>query len=745
MCELQRECLPLLNEFVILENGLAAAGFSITRRHPDVQSPGKNNAIRVRLGENAEPVEVELLDADRVSSLFTFRNGNHNSFPYLQLKSPLLSVPTTEQWLDEFLTKWRCSSLAERRDTLRNLKKTYPIKAERWKTWPEPGLKNSLQARSKVLKKASLRDDAVGAVATVVLTVTDRFLDACADKLSFLTALTDRLLDAAEQGDFDTEAIRVAFCGEKKKQGNSIIVVGSPLYFDVTRDAFAVDVASPKHVGPLSEALQDDVNAATSRLGICALSGKKTRLHTGPFPHPSLPVLGQVYLFAKNEDIKAAHRYGRFADGGVSVGSDLVQRLAGALGEITAKHRKGQTWRTIPSEKPGKSDLLLAFVDHVLDIPLADAFGSDEEESEDDGKAEGQAAFLTRTKRIIDAVKAKVGADFRKTPVTACVLRKVDPGNTKVALHRAFTVGELYDAAVKWSDAQTNVPNWLKMPVPTKGTSMARQSPPHIAPLQLPGITRSLFIRGGRERARREPVGLTAQDALTLFLNDSGAERVGHAALSMVLERQGTLLTGYAHALRKDSGADKLKYALKFDRAAQTATLRTVTAFGLLLAKVGRRENYMTDVAFKLGQFLAVADTVHVGYCMDVRKGDVPPTLLGNSILSTAQSDPSKALAVLSRRWAPYGAWAKRPRVYEEAGRLIQSGNRGDQGRGWAIRKAISWGRRANELCQELHGQLPNKVNDEFRAELLLGYVAGLPPLTKDARTAEEQNGEDQQ
>ena len=342
----------------------------------------------------------------------------------------------------------------------------------------------------------------------------------------------------------------------------------------------------------------------------------------------------------------------------------------------------------------------------------------------------GGQPFLTRTERIIDAVKSKVGADFRKTPVTLCVLRKLDVGNAKMILHRKFTVGELYDAARGWTEAQSNVPSWLTMPIKAR-----RRSPPRVAPLQLPSATRAFFVRGGREPARNEPVGVTPQNALTLFLNDNGAEHVARTALRLVVDRQGTLLSGAAQALRKDHGFEKLKPALNFDCP---AALRGVTLLGLLLAKLGRRENYMDDVPFKLGQLLAVADTVHVGYCMDVRQGDVPPSLLGNSVLTTAQSDPAKALAVLSRRWAPYAAWAKRPRVREQAESLKNNHNKEKQSRGWAISVAVSRARRADELCRELHGRLSQKVDDKFRAELLLGYVAGLPPLRRGGKVQEE-------
>jgi hypothetical protein len=135
----------------------------------------------------------------------------------------------------------------------------------------------------------------------------------------------------------------------------------------------------------------------------------------------------------------------------------------------------------------------------------------------------------------------------------------------------------------------------------------------------------------------------------------------------------------------------------------------------------------MTEAGFKLGQLLAVADSIHVGYCADRRGGDVPPVLLGNSVLGMAQSSPTRALAVLSQRWKPYGAWAKVPGTRVRAEEFRNSKDPKEVSRGWDIIRGISQASRAVELTRELHGHLPATINDAFRAELLLGYVAGLP------------------
>ncbi|MGH6897262.1 MAG: hypothetical protein ACREJ5_12065 [Geminicoccaceae bacterium] len=710
----------MLNEFVVLERGLSAAGFSVTPRHPDVQSPGRSDALHVRLDRSGTPTEASFIKSDRLASLWTLRTGKHNSFPYVQLKRPLLSVPEDAEWHEEFSREWKGLSLGDRRRKLSQLAESNPTKIEDWADWPGAGLEASLDARGQVLSKL---DGEAAAVSAVIA----RFLRAGKSLDRFIQKLSQILLAEISEADTEfIEVIRVAFVGKMSKQGGTERIVGAPLYFDVDRGEFARDVATSDHVRPISEAFQHASDGSPEVDKDCAYTGQRTRLHSGNFPQPTLPVLGQVYLFAKNEEIKAAHRYGRSADDAIPVSFSLMQRLAGALDELTAEHRKGQTWRSVPGERPKQGDLLLAFVDNALEAPLADAVADDGEDMADDGESVGgRADFLKRTERVIAAVKAKVGADFRTTPVTLCILRKVEPGNAKTILHRAFTVRELYGAAMAWTVALGNLPDWLQMPVAMKAGVVAQRGVPVIAPLQLPKLTRTTFIRAGREKARREPVGVTAQDALTLFLNESGAERVARVALRFMLERQGALCSGAVHALRKDAGADKLAHALRYDRA---AALRALGFFGVLLAKVGHgKEGYMSDAAFKLGQLLAVADAVHVGYCTDVRGGDVPPTLLGNSVLPTAQSDPMRALAVLSRRWKPYAAWAKLPAVHVKANRLRASSDKKEQSHGWAMVTAVSQARRADELCRDLHGRLRRQADDAFRAELLLGYVAGLP------------------
>ena len=149
----------------------------------------------------------------------------------------------------------------------------------------------------------------------------------------------------------------------------------------------------------------------------------------------------------------------------------------------------------------------------------------------------------------------------------------------------------------------------------------------------------------------------------------------------------------------------------------------------------------MNEAAFRFGQLLSIADVVHAGYCADIRQGQVPPALLGNAVLAMAQANPTKALAALARRWKPYASWVKRANA-TEAARLRGSEKREDSDRGWKISQAIWQHRRAAEISAALHDQLPQIADDVFRAELLLGYVAGLPPMEKAESNDADQGGE---
>ena len=687
----------MLNELIGLERGLSAAGIPIEARHPDIKDVGKGELLRVRLDPAAAVAEIDLLGKDRSAPLWTLRDGQHNSFPFVQVKKPLLAIPDSRDpdWYFEHRDRWKRAKSAERRRILAVLAQSHPRDEALSKQWLPGGLQRRLHERLQQLD--ALRHGEAAAVPAVI----ERFLTAVEGPQTLVSGIVQALMEEVSEGSEAWLDI-----------GHRTLVEACSLYFDVARNEFSRDVADRKQIGPVSRALADA--ADDTKAGRCALTGGTVELLAGKFPQPTLPQLGQTYLFSKNKDIPAAGRYGRFGTDAFPLGRDEASRMAAALTSVTAPELHGKTWQEVPGERRRQIDLLIAFVQGIPDASLADALAQDRGETEGtDDAVSGNtpAAFKRRTERIFEAVRARVGEDFQKTPVQLCLLRKVDPANRKAIYHRLLTVRELKDSAEAWHQGELNTPDSVMLWTPgAPGEKAVLRRPPHVAPLQLPILTRRQYTHGGRKAT--DLVGLSWSQAFALFLREGQHRLNTNTTLRHILRGYGELLSGSAHALRLG-----LDHAKEFDRI---AALRAVSVMGVLLARLDRRkEEYVNDAAFKLGQLLAVADVIHIGYCADVRNGQVPPTLLGNAVLPMAQSDPTRALSLLSRRWKPYAAWAK--------------GTQAARSKDLAVRSAVSQARRIRDLGRDLHNSLPTRTNDAFRAELLLGYIAGLPKATGEA------------
>lgn len=295
----------MLNELLSLERGLASAGFDVAPRHADVATPGRTVALQVRLDRAGHPVELAALDPDRVAQLWTLRNGKHNSFPYVQLKQPLLSGVTDAEG-------WKEMAAAEKRRLLRTWIGAYP--AETGQAPFGAGLRDSLTRRKAALSTLAGREGAVPAVIDRVLAGNDggeTFLKALVAQIAAdLDSADDALLDLA----------RMALAG-RVVQGKR---VGVPLYFDVARGEFPRDVAHAGHSSAISRALSAGGPAEARLQGQCFLTGEDVLLHTGNFPQPSVPKLGQIYLFSKNSDIPVVFCYGRADMDVLFIGVDLV-------------------------------------------------------------------------------------------------------------------------------------------------------------------------------------------------------------------------------------------------------------------------------------------------------------------------------------------------------------------------------------------------------------------------------------
>ena len=700
----------MLNELLVLERGLAAHGAVAGSRHPDLKDMAKGGVIRVRLKEDGRLAAIELVPPGGRGELWTLRDGQQNGFPGLKTANGLLQIDEASRAAHEVV--WRAAkSSAQKRAELLQLIAKFP-RDLRLGDWPKTGHRRRIAERLEQLRL--LRGDPDTAAVPAVFERFLRALDAAPPFLEHLAEMLGHRVRHADEAWLDPA--RAAFTGPVA------------LVIDVEDDParFSRDAGDPRQIEAINIALRNDQREqATGAAGECALSGPSLQLLEGNFPQPNLPGLGQTYLFARNRDIPAMARYGRSGTGSIPIDADVAGRLSGAILALTSEVQRGRTWRLIPAETGDRSDLFVASFPADLHAPLAEALGTEEEEG-------GWAVVGGAAQSVVGQFKGSAASSEPQDEVRLLVLRTVDPANRKAIYDRRTTVERLHEAALAWEAAMRNAPDWISFLVATK-MGMVIRGPSPMAPLSLIRLSRRLYVSGGMRAL--DAGGVSAGEALSLFLRDGDVTTRARRIIALLLKRHQSLLAGLAQARGK--GTDRLK---KLDPRTELrrAALRSIAWIGALLQILGRRkETYMEDAGFKLGQLLAAADAVHIGYCADLRGGDVPPTLLGNSVFATAGRHPLRALEVLQTRWKPYGAWARRgDQVREKAKRLHGTE---DENLARHMRRGLSQAWRAGELCAELQARLPDvQVNERFRAELLLGYVAGLRPEARSGSKTEE-------
>ena len=712
----------MLNDLLAIERRLAAHGIVVAGRHPDVKDMAKGPAFRVRLAVDGSIHKVDLDPDAGHGSLWTLRDGQHNGFPGLKTAAGLVSLDSAAR--DAHNRAWQSDKIAPaRRRELQRIAGISAFDAARHLAWP--GVKH----RSRIAERLqALRTLASDPLTAAVPAAFERFLLATETPQTFLESLRAHLVDAVLDRDDDwLEAIREAFVG------------GTALFIDVP-DAER-DAGDPRQIGPVSAALSGGTAPImVDGSAVCALTGDRAALHSGNFPQPNLPGLGQTYLFARNKDIPSLARYGRSADASLPVSSDLVRRLSGTIAALTGADQKGRSWRLIPGETGDKPDLLVTSATERL----ADALAGED----DDERVDGWALWDEYGARVLCQTHGQDAGVAPLEEVVILILRTVDPANRKAIYQRKTTSIEIWNAAVRWREATNNLPDWLGFPMPVKGEKEGRfRSPPFVDPLSITKLSRTLFANGGR---RRVPViGVSAADAFGLFLHEGDAKRRARRILRVLLQRHGPLLAGLTAARGKSF--DDLK---AFDPKADLRrdALRSLTWLGALLYTLGCKSKrdatmpeqvpFPEDLAFRLGQFLSAADNIHVGYCADMRGGDVPPSLIGNSVFAIAGSDPFRALSILQTRLKPYLGWAKRVREDRTKSAALTKGAKEGNSRALSMRKATFQAQDANEsaakLCLELsafkEGSAP--PDDLFRAKLLLGYMAGYPRPPKKVQAS---------
>jgi len=716
----------VINELWTMSRALDDAGLPIGVRHPAIKDVRRAPTLVVKLAEDgsiaaAYPLSPEI-------RIWTMRDGQHNSFPFVQLRRPLWDVAVDDIHVDKLADHRQPAS--ERRSAILELNETAKLNAHTSRDLATTTFIRKLEERLAAIREGHPDEDA-----QILLDTITRFIEAVdfgkgSSAPELIEDLAQRLVGGISASADDAWLDVAAGLLVGRRNGASMACVAA-VVFDVARGSRPV--YDERVALAVSRALMPTQTApgGGGAAELCALTGQQTPVVKTVFPQPNLPELGQTWLFAKNDEAPANDRYGHSGTQSYAVGEMAVSKASAALRYLVRPESRNVTWRSIPSERDSR-DLLVAFVEGIPEARAAELLADDLAQEEDIGPSIASSRlFRERTRRMMETIEGKSNADPRSHLVRLVILRKVDPANRKAIHTGVIAVGNLLDSADQWEAGVANLPAGLTLPILRKDRDQRKSSaisihPPHVAPMSITGLSRAVYTRGGTER--QDVPGLRAVDGLALFLvhnREIGADRnVSLRWLRRLLRGWMPLFAGIAHAQCRQGPV-----AIAHDFPCWDA-LKCLSLLGVVLLKLGRdRRVYMDATGFKLGQLLAVADAVHAGYCADVRKGSLPPSLLGNQVFTMAQTNPTAALATLCRRWKPYDGWAKKvSRDLNQARGMAHGAPGPEKERGWMILTAVRASREVGPIAALLANELSGAVvDDAFRAELLLGYLAGLP------------------
>jgi hypothetical protein len=695
----------MLSEAYDLRRSLDETGFDIPTSHPDVKKPGKNPGYRVCLGDDGLPQIVEEVDRESMGRLWYHREGKANAFPVVKIQHALLSVPIDDPLRKQF-------DALKRTEQTRRLKLLREAIDKREFQLPQYDQQTWGRLRKKALEWLAIFAETDEHYLALPLML-HRFAEPMATPANLLRRLCQLIVQRLEQGRMEDVALaeKLLIGMTYKKYPGKPAKAEVPIVFDVAELNYPVPVTDPKMESYVIRRLRASEERDPD--GICAFQGVLQPLLKRRFPEPNLGALGETKLFSKNKDTPCEFRYLKnpadWEDASKSfpVGQRLADDIAAGLRTLTMPSLKGKTWRMVANgkwegsgrNKKEKKDLLIVYCDGqpIISDEAADAFGSDEREKRD--QFENDAKALCRALEGI--IKHRP-----QSLLHLLLIGKADKEKKQIFLHLTPTPLEVLDAAERWQQGvRENLPQvTLPFPPEKKDEKAIEGQPLPPYPDRVVRLLSSEWVRGGTDELKLE--GPALREVLDMILRSPGKwEQAAENLLQLTLQRIGPLLVGVAAAFH----SGEKRQIEKFKPSAREAALRAVALLGILLDALGRERGvYMNDTAFQLGRLLSLADTLHREYCAHVRKGSIPPQLIGNALMPAAADNPEDAIDRLRERMNIYQAWATK--VSGEEYRLAK----------WAVGQM-------GEICHAINRPLPRKTDQTFRAELFLGYMARRP------------------
>ena len=503
-------------------------------------------------------------------------------------------------------------------------------------------------------------------------------------------------------------------CGDSKQDSEKDCGILSVIFEAEILQEMGTPTVSTTFVSELNDVLLNNMrgNYGSPCEGITDAFGDTWDGHSETMPEVKLAGGITVKLRSMFGKQKYYYCWGAADDDSYPISIENRTKLAAALAWAGSVENKEKIWINTD-----KGEILFAFptkLPEVNNISFVRFFKPDFESI-------NLSNFKVQAERFISEINYLKTSSSRECGhnnegICVFVLRQIDKGRTKIEYSKTISAGEIEKSCELWNlGCETNIPK-------IRGLKTYTPYPYAIADI-LNVIWRQ---DGGAMSESYQPI--TKYYGLEMILGTTDINRdirlISRNLVTIAPALSQMLTTGKARGnfrLNYEKGKGKLqnnpvmwaRYALPL--------------LGLFLQKQGRKkEQYMQEFPYQLGQLLKITDELHAKYCKIVREDDVPPQLIGSTFFNDACIDPFGVIGRLGNRSRFCIDWAKRYRRQKEEDSGIV---------GWLLRQHEKI---STQIA--ITGKPGMKFNDTDKSLFALGYFAA---IAADKNVSEEIPGDD--
>lgn len=654
--------------------------------------------VRIWLAKDGSVCEVESLDADLVQSLRKFGN-NQGTFPAFNIV-PLYRIADQKQFDTLEQIENDCSRLDI--DEIRS----WCIN-DNWRGSLSKKINNCIHAaapRLLALIKGQ-RGEESGSIVELI-----HLADSFSDKPDhdFKIALEKCVFQKIQRREDVSLALTILFhkgnpAKDPKKDHGSLSVI-----LDLQDwQQYGYPVASKHTTELINELLlKSDQSSKASPMMSDETDAFGTPFISVDAPMPNVRLKGfDVTLRTMFAGQPCQHRYRTIGNTSYLMARENRALIKRSLEWIADGEREGITWQRID-----KDEIVFVYPSRLPEIPLkfASIFGLNQNHE----PVQTEARFERIAQEFIKTLRG-IHPGEKPDYIQVFTIRKMDKARSKVVFTRNCTPEQFIRAAEEWKIGCRNVPE----------TRFAEQTIPF--PLQTAHIVNNVWKQNGELASSVER--MKYYQGLELLLDPSQESLTCNYLHTLLMNSCG--LVKYAGNWQH-GGAERPKRTTDVERQKNEIVL-LLSLIGLLLYKHGdRKEKYMENTAYLVGQLLKISDELHALYCQVVRGGSIPPQLVGGSLFVTASENPTQALAQLAVRMNPYITWAKQYRTKTVAEKGKESWRAG-----WYLGLY-------EDVANQLYSELINSIRfDDFeKAQFFIGYLASFPKREKEVANTNVDN-----